>query len=168
MVAGVYWEVMIGMDLNVNRLVARIIDTRMDFYSFGVDYGCDASVLAIKGLSRLVWTKSSTYNSMPGCHSGGCVNYVSTKLTIRRFTLDKSGLPRPDVGSRKDDLFSGGRLSKARLLTFANQIDAEFGEGVTVRLDPLKTLVIGEDVVGDWFTFEYVRREASRRNGLLL
>lgn len=138
----------------MNKLVDRIIDTRVDFYSFGVDYGCDASVLAIKGLYRLVWTKSSTYNSMPGCHGGGCVNYVSTQLTIRRFTLDKTGRPRPDVGPRKDDLFSGGRLSKTRLLTVSDWIDAEFGDGITARLDPLKTLVIGEDVIGDWFASE--------------
>lgn len=123
------------------------IDSRTAFLRCGIDYGSDARVLLVKGLKRLVWTKGST--TLIGIRGCGHVTTPCT-LMLREFKHDGDQLSP----GRSETLLSGGRLSRARLLSVAKEIDQAFGEGITEQLDYRQTRIIGEDVVSAWLALQ--------------
>lgn len=138
----------------------QLIDTRIAFTRCGVDYGSDAKVLLAKGLFRLVWAKATkTLIGIRGCGhtSSPC------SLELREFRLDGERLS--PKGS--ETLFSGGRLSHARLLSVSDKIDSVFGDGVTAALDYRKTTIIGLDEVGVWLELQSKKEEEYQRQNAL-
>ena len=138
----------------------QLIDNRIAFTRCGVDYGSDAKVLLVKGLFRLVWAKATkTLIGIRGCGhtSSPC------SLELREFRLDGERLS--PKGS--ETLFAGGRLSRARLLSITDKIDAVFGDGVTAGLDYRQTTILDTDEVGIWME-QQAKREAEyhRQNSL--
>lgn len=140
-------------------LVPRRIETRYDGYCLGVDFGSDATILAINGFTRLVWRKGSPFNLMPGCHGGGCMTYNVAQLQINRYKREAGGRVGFDTSR---EVFKGGRLSKARLLAAKDAIDAALGDGVAEQLNPKETLLCGPDSIGEYLE-EYARRVEARR-----
>jgi len=127
--------------------VERITDSGYDMGHTGIDVRKDATVLAIAGLNRLSWEKATMYNAWPGCHSGGAMRYAPVHLTLRTFRIAKDGRISYDTSVV---LAEGGRLSKSRLTALKDDIDGKMGAGVTEAIDLKKTLIVGEDPVGDW------------------
>lgn len=118
-------------------------------YAFGVELGCDADVLAISGLKRLVWAKP--HFSMIGGHGmPGARQHSATTLEIRHFkrvaklSADESYL-QWDFAQK---LSVGGRLSKPRLLRYKAVIDAAFGRGSAEQLQIGSTVVFDHDEIG--------------------
>lgn len=140
-----------GEDVNVHY-VDRVIDGRWRFGHIGVDFSADATALVIGrgGLCRLVWSKPSKFNHAPGARGMGNISYVPVSLEIREFGREAGRVTYK--GSKM--LFEGGRLSRERLLSVKDQIDAIFGAGTTEMIDPLKTLLKGEDEVERWLAAE--------------
>lgn len=142
------------------RLNKQLVDTRAAFSRCGIDYGADARVLLVKGLFRLVWANAT--KTLIGIRGGGHTSRPCT-LELREFHLDGEHLlPR---GS--ETLLSGGRLSRARLLSTADRIDAVFGAGVAAQLDHRQTTLLGTDEVGAWMAERAKREERSQQENAL-
>lgn len=127
------------------RLVDQQTDGRWRFMALGADYGSDAKLLAVKGLARLVWARPTRV--LIGAIGCGHVESPTT-LQLRTFRATSDGMGYEYAS--EDTLLSGGRLSRSRLLSVQARIDEVFGPSTTARLDPQKTLLIGEDVIAAW------------------
>lgn len=138
----------------------QLIDTRIAFSRCGVDYGSDARVLLVKGFFRLVWAKATkTLIGIRGC---GHTSSPCT-LELREFRHDGERL----VQCGSETLLSGGRLSRARLLSLSDKIDAVFGDGVTALLDYKQTSILGVDEVGAWMAAQAQKEDEYRRQNAL-
>jgi hypothetical protein len=133
----------------VSLIVPKITDRRCAMYAFGVELGADSDVLAISGLKRLVWVKPHFFmvgaNGMPGARQ-----HCATMLAIRHFKR-LSSLHTNETYLQWDfeeELFEGGRLSKAKLVQHQSKIDAAFGQGATEQLEIGKTVIFGYDEIG--------------------
>lgn len=120
-----------------------IIDRRQDFYRLGVDFGSDARVLVVSATHRLVWTK--WHKELLGMVGMGQTEFPCS-FAIREFSLVGEKI----VYGGSEDLFSGGRLSRDRIMSVSAKIDAVFGVGVTAQINLKETLCLGEDVVSGW------------------
>jgi len=138
----------------------QLVDTRAAVSRCGIDYGADAHVLLVQGLFRLVWANAT--KTLMGIRGGGHITRPCT-LELREFQLDGEHLlPR---GS--ETLLTGGRLSRARLLSIADKIDAVFGEGVAARLDHRQTTILGTDEVGAWMAERAKKEERAQQEDAL-
>ena len=135
--------------MSINK---QLIDTRIAFSRCGVDYGSDARVLLAKGLFRLVWAKATkTLIGIRGC------GHTSSPCTLELREFRRDGERLVPCGS--ETLLSGGRLSRARLLSLSDKIDAVFGKGVTEQLDHRRTTILGDDEVGGWMELQAKKEE---------
>lgn len=142
-------------------------------YAFGVDLSGDAVVLAASGLHRLVWAKP--YFAMIGGAGmpGGRIHRAST-LELRSFKrIDVKEGKEAKEGARlqwdrSQQLFTGGRLSKARLQAHASEIDAVLGVGVTALIElPLKyTIMLGDDEISAALTERRLRSNTPDQKNL--
>lgn len=83
----------------------------------------------------------------------GAISYVPVSLELRTFRKDGNRV----LYGGSETLLSGGRLSRKRILSVQDKIDAAFGLGTAVMIDPLKTLLIGADDAGEWLDAEEKR-----------
>lgn len=120
-----------------------LIDHRQDFYRLGVDFGSDARVLIVSGGHRLVWTK--WHKELLGMIGMGQTTFPCS-LTIRSFSFVDEKI----VYRGSEDLFSGGHLSKNRVMLVANKINAVFGVNAASRISLKETLYLEDDIVSDW------------------
>ena len=133
-----------------------LIDRRLDFYRLGVDFGSDARVLVVSPTHRLVWTK--WHKELLGMIGMGQTEFPCS-FAIREFSL----IGEKIVYGGSEDLFSGGRLSSARIMSVADKIDTVFGVGVAARISLKETLYLGEDVVYGWLKMRKVEEDLFLR-----
>ena len=99
----------------------------------GIEYNSKSIVLVRLKDIRLLWRKGSQTCVISYFKPS---YYAPTELVI----LDTSDVNYP----RETILHTGGRLSKALLHQYKNEIDNSFGKGITDLINTKKTLVIQE------------------------